>query len=230
MTAILNTVLEMPLGSQITAIIVIGYLIVKGIIKIPTFGSKNNNNVHAKCGNFDSVINLINNAVSIYQKTIRIKYIDTLYEQMTLLEVTHEDITLKMLSDFRELTSNIKDIRTYRSLIKEMEHELKNLFRKWFKENHFTKRTDQEFIHYIKDKLQLVQKVITAKLDDEFVDYSITRKELRDDNMTNLVPYIQDKYTKLFYEVRDISSVKEKEVEELNKSLTSIKNGETKES
>jgi len=220
---ILTTVLEMPLGSQITAIIVLGYLAFKGIIKIPGFGTKNGGNVHAKCGNFDSVINLINNAISIYQKTIRIKYIETLYEQMTLLEVVHEDITLKMLADFRGLTHDIKDIRNYRVLIKNMEHELKNLFRKWCKENHFTQRTETEYLIYIKEKLQLIQKVITARLDDEFVDYGVSREDLRADNIKHLIPYIQDKYTKIFYDFRDISASKEKEVKKLNESLTSLK-------
>ena len=105
-----------------------------------------------------------------------------------------------------------------------MEHELKNLFRKWFKENGFTKKTDTEFIVYIKEKLELVRKVVSGRLDDEFIKYTISREDLRASNIKNLIPHIQEKYTKMFYDVRVITVNKEKELSNLDNSLNSIKN------
>lgn len=181
-----------------------------GVIKIPfiPYGNKKN---HDGCSLESDMMANIEKQSTI----IRIKYIDTLYEQMSKLEVIHDDITLKMRSIHNNINVDLKDQHHYSLLVYRMEKDVKSLIRKWFKENHFAERTDLEFKAYTEEKITQILQRVSFYLDQNYVGFNITRKQLREEHEKEFISYASLKFKDAFYYARQISIEKDKMIKEI---------------
>ena len=190
------------------------YFVGKGIIKLPfvNIGKSNSSNKsHYNCELHSDFNKIIENNIKI----IRIKTVETLYEQMSNLEVIHEDITVKMKTIFNNMCKNEAEIERYSDLVSVMEHEVKNVTRKFYRDNHFTSRSEIEFSNYVDEKVDHLISRVVYHLDTRYKGYSISRDKLQKANEKELVPYARTKFRKAFYDARAISYEKEKQIREL---------------
>lgn len=211
-----------PYELKIVLIVGVLFLTYKGAIKIP-FLPIGNKTTHDGCNLQHDIDRIIKESVEKSQSILRIKYIDTLYEQMSALEVIHDDITIKMKGIYSEIATNQKDIDHYRLLVDDIEKELKGLIRKWYKENHFTSRTELEFATYVNEKVEHLIKRVSYHLDDRYKGFEISRDIIKEKNFTDLVPMAQESFKKAFYLAREISREKESLVKKIEGNTIDIK-------
>lgn len=181
-----------------------------GIIKIP-FIPYGNKKSHNGCSLQPEMLKNIEKQSQI----IRIKYIDTLYEQMTKLEVIHDDITLKMRSIHNSINPDEKDRGHYTLLVFKMEKDVKNLIRKWFKENHYASRSDLEFKAYTDEKITQVLQRVSFYLDENYKNFNITREQLRKEHEKEFIMYAKEKFKDAFDYARQVSIEKEETVKNI---------------
>jgi len=181
------------------------YLVFIGVIQIPK----------KKC---NPELNLIvKNSVEKAEKIFRIKSKDLLYEQMSMAEVAQESIMFLMREAYSGISKSGRDIKHYNKILFMAEKETKNMIRKFFKENHFTSRTESEFSNYVDDKIEYLINRVTFILNEEYVDafFIVKRKEVYEKNFLIVVPATKEKWRKMFYEAREIARAKEKEIKNL---------------
>ena len=208
-----------PYELKIVIIVGLLFLAYRGVIKIP-FIPIGNKTTHDGCNLQHDIDRIIKESVEKSQKILRIKYVETLYEQMSALEVIHDDITLKMKSIYAELATNTKDIEHYNLLVDNMEKEIKGLIRKWFKENHFTTRSEMEFAAYVDEKVSHLIQRVSYHLDTRYKGFKISREVLYETNKLQLIPLAQEKFKKAFYTAREISREREDQVKGIENDTT----------
>lgn len=181
-----------------------------GIIKIP-FLPYGNKKSHEGCSLQSNMLKNIEKQSTI----IRIKYIDTLYEQMSKLEVIHDDITLKMRSIHNNINVNLKDQHHYSLLVYRMEKDIKSLIRKWFKENHYAERTELEFKAYSDEKITQILQRVSFYLDENYVGFKISREVLKNEHQKEFISYARTKFKDAFDNARYTSIEKDRIVKDI---------------
>jgi len=181
-----------------------------GIIKIP-FIPYGNKKTHEGCSLQSDMLKNIEKQSTI----IRVKYIDTLYEQMSKLEVIHDDITLKMRSIHNHINVNVKDQNHYSLLVYRMEKDIKSLIRKWFKENHFAERTEMEFKAYTEEKIIQILQRVSFYLDENYNGFTLTREKLHKEHEKEFIIYAKLKFKDAFDNARQVSIEKERIIKDI---------------
>ena len=188
----------------------------KNIITIPFTVKKRKS--HKGCSLHTHMLKSISDQARI----IRIKHIDTLYEQMSMLESIHDEITLRMRAIYNHIAHETQDKEHYSLLVNVLEKEVKGLFRKWFKENHFTSRTELEFKTYVDEKVSQLLQRVSFGIDEKYKGFDFPRDELRKEHEKDFIAFAGNKFRDAFYKARDISAEKEKQVDEIIKHLEDI--------
>jgi len=155
-------------------------------------------------------------AVDRSLKILRIKTIETLYEQMSVLESFHDQMVAKLTRAYNEATSRLCDQMHYKEIIKNIEKEVKGKVRKWFRENHYGEKTDEEFRIYVKEKIGMITDYVTYALDHKYCTehFELSRNAVHDLNL-ELIPFITENYTTVFYKAREISKKRQEEIQRL---------------
>ena len=145
-----------------------------------------------------------------------------LYEQMNTVSSSNVSILFEMNNIYSRLTNNRLDIKHYEKLVELIERKkIKPKLRKFMKENHFTSRTEQEFSLYVDEKIEFLINVVTKHLNDDYENalFETPREVLQQENYKFLVPFVKDKWRKMFYDCRDISRTWEAEIKRLEDKL-----------
>lgn len=188
----------------------------KGIIKLP-FVNFGNKKTHESCNLYEDMNRIIKESVLTSQKISRIKTKEILHEQMNALEVVHNEIIYKMKSIYNSISNHDKDISHYEEIIDNLENDIKNMIKNWFRENHLTEKTESEYRAYTITHVGLIISRVTDTLDRKYKNFKIDRETLYKHHADKLITFAKEKYTGVFYTAREISRSFEEKIKELEK-------------
>lgn len=200
-----------PLLWQIVLVSLVIIGVISGVLKIPFINIKINKN--KKC------IGVNCSAIAKHIKIWKIKTQETMYEQLSIAEVINSDITMKMISIYTELTDDRISIDIYSNSVTLLEYDIRGLQKKWFKENHFTDKTETEFSLYIDEKITHIINRVTISLNKDQELFKVPRSLILEANTKYLIPYARDSFRKMFYSVREVSRKRELEIKKIEDSL-----------
>jgi hypothetical protein len=212
------------------------FLISNGIIQVPkwlnikkakTLG--NYPESHAACELYPEHLSGLKDQRAIGEKVSRIKYHDTVYDQMIKVRLYAEQVKTILMRHYTKLLQDrglnekqISDAKIdYRKDLKIAIDEACGYLRKWVKNNHFTDKSDVEFNEYIMLRTAEVMEKVTEVIDAYYLSSVciIDREELRKSNETECAPGISQLISKMFFEIREIAEIKQKEIAELEKGV-----------
>ena len=133
-------------AEKILFLIVGGYAVFKGIIKLP-------------------FLSTTKKSIDKYKTIWNIKTKETLYEQMNIVEVSHASIMFVLKKAYLNLNVTDNHAQHYELITQDAQRECKNVIRKWLKENHYTSRTETEFNIYVDEKIESLLEIVTYHFD-----------------------------------------------------------------
>ena len=235
-----------PVEAMLTTVI-FGYLISKGIIQIPSLIKKKKlkkekseqpeslMSMHESCPNFTSITVILERVMEKSDRIFRIKYNETLYEQMNDAELMWVD-TKDVLKDnfIKTFDEENKDdatkdekllaINYYTMVIDNMEVEMLGLIRRWMRKNHFIEKTELEYQAYIEEKIeQLYNKM--SRLFNERYDEDVSlvdRKILRNNMNTRSMPIISKRVQKFFLRAKAVAIEKLEKIKKIEEEIHTI--------
>ena len=232
---------------QIIIIIGVLFLIQTGAIVIPIkFPSKKKKKqlAHTTCPLYEDHKNIKIRERSKGERIYAIRYIETIYDQMTLIRTVAEEVD-DILTDHYKLTLDkvitdrlqfIKDnpdtellpitedqrsaaLVLYATIIEGAVDDSCGYLRKWVKRKHLIEMDDVTYQAYIQKRLNEVHKKLSKYIDRRYMKYVfiIDREDLRKENETHCLPQVTPIIMTLFIEIRAIAEKKAIEIEEIEK-------------
>lgn len=224
--------------TQILALLIVVYMVIKGIIKVPfiPIGNKKVGNGqvadHSACSQFPSLRLLVISAIEKSAEIQRIQINDALAEQMNEADDLFVDVRDILRAHFLKLFRAVRggelaglleepEVHHYVSILDNTETMLKEMTRRYLKLNHFIEKSDEEFRLYIEKRTEDYQKAVSRYLDEHYEtsSFTISREELFDSNMQVCLAEIAKKVTDFFYRVRTIAIEKQEQVENLRNDI-----------
>ncbi len=190
--------------------------------------------IHRGCKNYSSLAIILEKVMERSDKIVRIKYQDTLYEQMNDAELMWEDVTNHLKDNFAktfdienpdiEKSEKVYSVKCYILIIESMETEMMGLIRKWMKKNHFIEKSELSYVDYIEEKIGLLHSKMTRLFDDKYEEDKllINREALRKNMKENVMPIIHKRGTTFFLRAREISIEKSKLIKEIKDKIDKI--------
>jgi len=235
-----------PVEAMLTTVI-FGYLISKGIIQIPSLIKKKKlkkekseqpeslMSMHESCPNFTSITVILERVMEKSDKIFRIKYSETLYEQMNDAELMWVD-TKDVLKDnfsktFEEENKGdaskeekLLAMKYYTMVIDNMEVEMLGLIRRWMRKNHFVEKSDIEYQAYIDDKIEQLHHKMSRLFDDRYDEdvLLVNRDTLRNTMKTRTMPIVSKRIQTFFLRAKAISLEKLKVIQKIEGEIHTI--------
>ncbi len=190
--------------------------------------------LHRGCKNFTSLSVILEKVMERSDKIIRIKYQDTLYEQMNEAELMWEDVTNLLKDNFAitfdnenanvEKSKKVYSVKCYSIIIESMEVEMMGLVRKWMKKNHFMDKSEITYVSYIEEKIGLMHSKMTRLFDDRYEEdrLLVSRDVLRKSMKENVMPVVSKRGTTFFLRAREIAIEKSKLIKEITDKIDKI--------
>lgn len=140
---------------------------------------------HARCPAAREVIKAMELAGDTEAKIAQVR-ITTIEEQMKYLEASSVEMIRKILAVFVSLLSDRTqdevvthpEFTTYQATLKFVEGTLRDVCRKWFRENHFAEKSREEENTYIEQKVSTVMTLTTDLLNTYWRGKTIPRSDL----------------------------------------------------
>lgn len=224
-----------PTG-RIISIFLLVYMIIDKII-VPIVKSKNKNetgNPHTDCPFYQDLLNIVEQVLRTNDETSRKIYMIetqiTLEEQMKEVEMylsnIKDNFKTTYLKEMRECNNDDvnglmdeKDAQHYMTILNDVEEHCKELIRTWVRRNHFSDKSDQDFLVYVDQRFNMVTSHIRTKLDELYQTncFSISRERLYQINIMHIKTKAQEQFRLLFFRVREISINKKQTIDGLYK-------------
>ncbi len=230
-----------PVEAMLTTVI-FGYLITKGIIKIPILVKKKKKlksdsllALHENCPNFTSITVILERVMEKSDKIFRIKYGETLYEQMNDAELMWADTKDTLKDNFAKTfeeenkgdaskEEKLFAIKYYSLTIDNMEVEMLGLIRRWMRKNHFVEKSEIEYQAYIEEKTEQLHHKMSRLFDDRYDEdvLLVDREMLRNTMTSRSMPIISKRVQKFFLRARAVSIEKAKVIEKIEGEIHTI--------
>jgi len=236
-----------PIEAFLVAIIVF-YLGSKGILKIPFITNlldKQKEKKAVKKGGKAPVskkslpadiILIIRNAI---EKAIKIEHIrinETISEQMNEADILFEDTRKLMRKSFLTLFKQHRkgdingliddpEVKFYLTIVESSETEMKGNLRRIMKKNHFLEKDENGFRTWIKEKTVKLRDIMTDVFDMKYStkDFTISREELYEKHMKEVMPQVEDLLEGFFYRIREIAREKNDLIRHLEEDIAEFK-------
>ena len=168
------------------------------------------------------------------EKIFRIKYHDTIYEQMNEAELMWEDASSKLKDNFMKTYDKYNPesskeqkrhiVEVYSLIIDSLELKTVGLIRKWMKKNHFIEKTEIEYTAYTEEKIKILHEKMSRMFDLKYDEdiMLVSREVLRNEMIENVMPFISKSGQMFFLKAREIAVSKVKLIEELQTSINSV--------
>ena len=213
MTELIKLFTNESLTVKIIMGVIFLYFNSKWFVRLPFMPKKRS---HGNCSLYPDMKEIIAVAVDKCRRIVVIEEKTTIRDQMRFLDVVQKAIIIRMLDVFRSFNPTHKEIRDYKRIVKLAGIENSKTIKAWFKDNGYAKKSGEGWAAYKKDKVELAISQVSESLSDEFIGFSITREELKQKHLIELVPYAVEMYNKAFDKAREISIEKESEIESIN--------------
>ena len=187
---------------------------------------------HAGCANYSSLTVILERVMEKSDEIVRIKYHETLYEQMNEAELAWSDTKDLLKENYSDLleTRNISEeskvfaIKCYGLIIDSIEIEVLGLVRRWMRKNHFVEKNTMEYQAYIDDKVNRLQHKSSGLIDRRYEEKKmiVPRKELKESNLNVCFPIIQKRTNLFFLRAKEIAEEKTKLILELKKEIQNV--------
>lgn len=196
-------------------------------------GTKSLMSMHVGCRNYTSLEVILEKVMEKSDKIVRIKYQETLYEQMNEAELMWGDIK-DILKDnfsraFNEQNSRASkenklfSSRCYSIILDSLETEMMGLVRRWMKKNHFITKTELEFADYIEDRTKRLHDKMTRLFDEKYdEDKLLVKRELKRKMIDSSMPIISKRISTFFLRARAIAVEKENQIKNIEEEISKI--------
>lgn len=135
--------------------------------------------LHRNCANSTSIAVILERVMDKSDKIFRIRYQETLYEQMNDAELMWDNSRdalmenfLKVLNDDPDVLPTKNEINAsvflYGKIIDSMEVDILGIVRRWMRKNHFADKTSIEYEAYIDDKTKLLHDKVVRLFDESY--------------------------------------------------------------
>ena len=184
-------------------------------------------NTHEGCPHYPDIKNIIHEATTNSSKITRIQSLDILRDQMAEVELTMMDIKKKFMKVYftglatlrgtKEGLIGSRDVAHYTEIMDNLEIDSCGVMLKFMKQNHFTDKTEDEFVLYVQKKIKYLQEHVTDELNTRYEShhFEMSRESLFELNTRECLAYSNEKLRELFYKVREISKKYFEEIERL---------------
>ena len=209
-------------------LLIIGFIlfiaIVNGFIKIPHWAKLRKKKApHEGC---PYAFDFKSSMEKIMEKTSKISYIKNrlvMKDQMAEVDIITGEIVTILRDNFNELLSKtklseeekIEARKAYKSTIENaVIKEAKHLVRTWIAKNHFTEKTDLQFIDYINEKIRLIYEAVTREVRENYLHKTmkVPQTKLTESVILNCSEKINPKIQHMFSYAREVAEKYEKEI------------------
>lgn len=155
----------------------------------------------------------LNESAKLFNEKHTITFVTQIKDQMNYTEQKLDQIRMKLhsiyLSELRASGASIlvqnNSFIAYKYLLRDIQREILNKFRYFFRENHFNELSENDFTTYINSKFEYLVSELTDALNDMYYDDEfVTRERLYDLN-TDYIPEIKPFIVEIFKYVRNVS-------------------------
>jgi hypothetical protein len=182
---------------------------------------------HNECSLYPDHLEMLAKERSKAERIMEIKYINTVYDQMNLVETTGDKIGSLLTDKFHELVEarNTTDkkasdaIQIYDLIIDGAMDDCRGYLRKWVKLNHLAERTEVEFQMYIHQRSDELQKHLKKYIDKKYLKTQliIDRKELYEENLRIFYEKVLVLLSDMFIGIRAIAEESARKIAEIEK-------------
>lgn len=135
--------------------------------------------IHENCKNFSSVALILEKVMDKSDRIFRIKYQETLYDQMNDAEIVWDSTRDALMENFLLVLHNSPDliisksqisdaVYFYGKIIDAMEVDILGVVRRWMRKNHFAEKSHIEYDRYIEEKTRLLEDKISRLFDESY--------------------------------------------------------------
>lgn len=190
--------------------------------------------IHRNCKNFASFGIILEKVMEKSDKIFRIKYQETLYEQMNEAELMWDDARDTLKTNFAKTydkhnhksdkVHRMQTFKLYEIIIDSLEVDMVGIIRKWLRKNHFLEKSELQYAAYAEEKASLLLTRMTRLFDDKYDEerMHVKREALRETMTDNALPAINKRIGTFFLRVRAIAFSKEKEIADVEASIEKI--------
>ena len=190
--------------------------------------------LHRPCQNFTSFQVIIERVMVKSDQIFRLKYQDTLYEQMNEAELlwdgTKDLLRLNFAKTFDlenpklPKEQRFASVDCYSNIIDSVETEILGLIRRWMRKNHFMEKSEIEYETYITEKTKLLYDKMTRLFDDRYnEDRILVKRDVIKRTMTeNSLPTVTKNIHAFFLKAKATAREKDKEIKKLEAAITMI--------
>jgi len=217
-------------------LLIIGFILflafVNGFIKIPKWAKlrKKSKEPHKNCPNSFDFAKTMEKVMNRSSKISNIKNKLIMKEQMAEVDITTSEIVSILRDNFNNLLDKTKHSeeekiearKAYKSMIENaVIKEAKHFVRTWIAKNHFTEKTDLQFVDYVNEKIKLVYEVVTREVKENYLHKTmkISQVKLSESVILNCSDKINPKIQHMFSYSREVAEKFEKEIVELEKEV-----------
>ena len=194
------------------------------IVLLPTFLSSSSIVLHFKKDKKHSNCRLYPSLIQRDEMKEEIKEIKdriTLKEQMSALSSANNRLIFLLRKVYLTLNNDNLDIQHYDMLLRNAKEELKDTVRSWLRENHYTLKTEKQWVEYKEkrkgDMIDIVVYHLNKGHKDEY--FKIKRALLSKVNTKEVIPTALDVWDSMYDEFREIARRNENRIKELEKKL-----------
>ncbi len=190
--------------------------------------------LHKTCPNYSSFQVIIERVMEKSDKIFRLKYQDTIYEQMNEAELMWEKILDILVSHFTKTFDFLNPkalkadrsfmITSYTTILTSMEVQVLGSIRRYMRKNHFIEKNEVEYDAYIVDKSQLLYDKMIKLFDRTFDEERllVNATVLREDLIDHCMPEITKIVRTFFLKAKVISLEKHNLIKKLEAEITGI--------
>lgn len=161
---------------------------------------------------------IIERAIHTANKIFVIQYIDTISEQMDVIDRTGIKVKSLFMNSYKDILDKVKpqmkrDVRALENIVDLMIIDMKTMIKGWIKKNHLLEKTEIEFLKYIKDTTNNIIISASEFLDDKYLDedFLIKREELRSYNEQVILNEIETLLHECLLNIREVAKDKSEE-------------------
>lgn len=189
---------------------------------------------HKNCINYPSVANILERVMEKSDRIFRIRYQETLYEQMNdaelLWDAARDDLMANFLlvlkdQDFVITKAEIPSaLFIYSKIIDSMEVDVLGVIRRWMRKNHFIDKSEIEYDQYIEEKIELLHDKIVRLFDESYNDDKllIERSLLRDSFDIKYFASIQKRARIFFLKAKATAHESARRIAEIEEEIAQI--------
>lgn len=230
--AVIAFVLTMHPTAQTLLVLAFTGAVWKGFIKLPFINIKSSGKTDADCAERKAREIELEKEKALArdkgERVHRLKYFDTVYDQMSVVETSSVkifDILTDQFADMLEEMPHLTEqqvtdaLQVYHMIVEGASAESCGYLRRWVKKNHIAEMTDVDFQAYQKARGEEVQKLVKKYVDRKYLKSQlfIDRKDVYEANMILFYKSIQMMLSDMFVQIRAIAEDTNRKIEEIER-------------